>query len=118
MDPLHGLSYIAFVLVTTALFSRMWIDVSGSSAKDVTRAERESGLALSGRASGLSYSDSAPEYFWNPRETTRWKNPLWSVLRSLLVTPGREGAPRPGHVHPGPPRVLDGERAQPVRTGP
>ncbi|KAH7825443.1 putative Secretory protein 61 A (Sec61A) [Monocercomonoides exilis] len=34
-DPLHAIVYIVFMLGTTALFSRLWIDVSGSSAKDV-----------------------------------------------------------------------------------
>merc|ERR1712139_167281 len=48
IDPLHGLSYIAFVLVTTALFSRMWIDVSGSSAKDVAKELRDQGTFIPG----------------------------------------------------------------------
>lgn len=36
-DPLHGLCYVAFVLTTCALFSRFWINVSGSSSKDIAR---------------------------------------------------------------------------------
>lgn len=36
-DPIHALIYIVFVLSTCAFFSRIWIDVSGSSAKDVAR---------------------------------------------------------------------------------
>jgi len=34
-DPIHTILYIAFVLGTCALFSKTWIEVSGSSAKDV-----------------------------------------------------------------------------------
>lgn len=34
-DPLHAVTYIVFILVSCAIFSRTWIEVSGSSAKDV-----------------------------------------------------------------------------------
>jgi len=34
-DPIHALIYAIFVLSSCAFFSRIWIDVSGSSAKDV-----------------------------------------------------------------------------------
>jgi protein transport protein SEC61 subunit alpha len=36
-DPFHSLCYIAFVLFTCAMFSKFWINVSGSSAKDVAK---------------------------------------------------------------------------------
>ncbi len=36
-DPFHTLFYIAFVLTSCALFSKIWIEVSGSSAKDVAK---------------------------------------------------------------------------------
>ena len=35
-DPLHALIYIVFMLGSCAFFSKTWIDVSGSSAKDVS----------------------------------------------------------------------------------
>ncbi len=35
-DPLHALMYIVFMLGSCAFFSKTWIDVSGSSAKDVS----------------------------------------------------------------------------------
>jgi len=47
-DPIHGLTYIAFVLVSTAVFSRMWIDVSGSSARDVAKELRDQGTFIPG----------------------------------------------------------------------
>jgi len=36
-DPIHTLFYIIFVLGTCALFSKTWIEVSGSSARDVAK---------------------------------------------------------------------------------
>lgn len=36
-DPIHALIYTTFVLTSCAFFSRIWIDVSGSSSKDVVR---------------------------------------------------------------------------------
>jgi protein transport protein SEC61 subunit alpha len=36
-DPFHALFYISFVLISCALFSKTWIEVSGSSAKDVAK---------------------------------------------------------------------------------
>jgi protein transport protein SEC61 subunit alpha len=36
-DPAHALIYTIFVLSSCAFFSRIWIDVSGSSSRDVVR---------------------------------------------------------------------------------
>merc|ERR1712060_651369 len=33
-DPIHAIFYVAFVIISCALFSKTWIDVSGSSARD------------------------------------------------------------------------------------
>ena len=38
-DPIHALLYIIFMLGSCAFFSKTWIDVSGSSAKDVSAIE-------------------------------------------------------------------------------
>ena len=35
--PFHALFYIVFMLSACALFSKTWIEVSGSSAKDVAK---------------------------------------------------------------------------------
>ena len=35
-DPVHAVIYIIFMLGSCAFFSKTWIDVSGSSAKDVS----------------------------------------------------------------------------------
>ena len=34
-DPIHAVFYVAFVLISCALFSKTWIDVSGSSARSL-----------------------------------------------------------------------------------
>jgi len=36
-DPLHAIFYVTFILTSCALFSKTWIEVSGSSAKDVAK---------------------------------------------------------------------------------
>lgn len=36
-DPIHAVTYILFILITCAIFSRTWIEVSGSSPKDVLK---------------------------------------------------------------------------------
>ena len=40
-DPIHAILYITFMLGSCAFFSKTWIDVSGSSAKDVAKQLRE-----------------------------------------------------------------------------
>jgi len=35
-DPIHAILYIVFMLGSCAFFSKTWIEVSGSSAKDVS----------------------------------------------------------------------------------
>merc|ERR1711964_23106 len=47
-DPIHTLLYILFILTTCALFSKTWIEVSGTSAKDVAGQLKEQGLYLAG----------------------------------------------------------------------
>jgi len=48
-DPIHALIYIVFVLSSCALFSRIWIDVSGSSSRDVARQLIEQELLIEGQ---------------------------------------------------------------------
>lgn len=47
-DPIHCLSYIIFVLSTCALFSRTWIDISGSSPRDVAKQLRDQNMLFKG----------------------------------------------------------------------
>merc|ERR1719456_2235705 len=56
-DPIHAVFYVAFVLISCALFSKTWIDVSGSSAKDVAKQLKDQQMMIPG------YRDSdVPRY--------------------------------------------------------
>lgn len=47
-DPAHALIYIAFVLTACGLFSKTWIQVSGTSTRDVAKQLRESDMKFVG----------------------------------------------------------------------
>merc|ERR1712066_339534 len=47
-DPIHALVYVAFVLVSCALFSKTWIEVSGSSPRDVAKQLRDQQMMFKG----------------------------------------------------------------------
>lgn len=47
-DPVHAVLYIAFMLGSCAFFSKTWIDVSGSSAKDVAKQLKEQQMVMRG----------------------------------------------------------------------
>ena len=45
-NPIHAMVYVAFMLGACALFSKTWIEVSGSSANDVAKQLREQQMFL------------------------------------------------------------------------
>merc|ERR1711977_72518 len=47
-DPIHALFYVLFVIISCALFSKTWIDVSGSSARDVAKQLRDQQMMFKG----------------------------------------------------------------------
>ena len=47
-DPLHALIYVSFVLISCALFSKFWIEVSGSSPRDVAKQLRDHSMVFKG----------------------------------------------------------------------
>jgi protein transport protein SEC61 subunit alpha len=47
-DPIHAVFYVTFVVLSCALFSKTWIDVSGSSAKDVAKQLKEQQMMMPG----------------------------------------------------------------------
>jgi protein transport protein SEC61 subunit alpha len=47
-DPFHAVFYLAFILASCALFSKTWIEVSGSSPKDVAKQLRDQQMVLKG----------------------------------------------------------------------
>merc|ERR1712232_125910 len=46
-DPFHAVFYLVFIL-TSALFSKTWIEVSGASARDVAKQLRDSQMVMKG----------------------------------------------------------------------
>lgn len=51
-DPIHALIYTIFVLSSCAFFSRIWIDISGSSSRDVARQFIDNDLIIKGQREG------------------------------------------------------------------
>jgi protein transport protein SEC61 subunit alpha len=47
-DPVHFLLYSIFVMASCAIFSRIWIDVSGQSPKDVCRQLMDQDMTIEG----------------------------------------------------------------------
>lgn len=48
LDPFHALFYFAFILTACALFSKTWIEVSGSSPRDVAKQFRDQDMVIKG----------------------------------------------------------------------
>jgi protein transport protein SEC61 subunit alpha len=48
-DPFHTIFYIAFVLISCALFSKTWIEVSGSGVGDVAKNLKDQGYFIAGQ---------------------------------------------------------------------
>jgi protein transport protein SEC61 subunit alpha len=57
LDPFHGLVYITFMLGACALFSQTWIEVSGSSPRDVARQLKEQQMVMRGHREGSLYKE-------------------------------------------------------------
>jgi len=47
-DPFHALFYYAFVMCSCAFFSRLWIDISGQSSKDIMKQLMDQDLMIEG----------------------------------------------------------------------
>lgn len=47
-DPIHSILYVVFMLGSCAFFSKTWIEVSGSSAKDVAKQLKEQQMTIPG----------------------------------------------------------------------
>jgi len=47
-DPFHAIVYLTFILTSCALFSKTWIEVSGSSPRDVAKQLRDQDMVIRG----------------------------------------------------------------------
>uniref|UniRef100_A0A060T4Z8 ARAD1B03894p n=1 Tax=Blastobotrys adeninivorans TaxID=409370 RepID=A0A060T4Z8_BLAAD len=56
-DPIKTVIYVAFVLSACAVFSKTWIEISGSSPRDVARQFKDQGLVIAGRRETSVYKE-------------------------------------------------------------
>ncbi|KAI9483483.1 MAG: SecY subunit of pre protein translocase [Benjaminiella poitrasii] len=47
-DPIHTFLYVAFTILTCSYLSKVWVDVSGSSSRDVAKSLKDQQLAIAG----------------------------------------------------------------------
>ena len=57
MDPLHTAIFTVYMLVACAAFSKTWIEVSGSSPRDVAKQLKEQGLVMAGHRDESMYRE-------------------------------------------------------------
>ena len=57
LDPLHTAIFTAYMLVACAAFSKTWIEVSGSSPRDVAKQLKEQGLVMAGHRDESMYRE-------------------------------------------------------------
>ena len=56
-DPVHGLVYIAFTLTACAIFSKTWIEVSGSGPREVAKQLKDNQMVMAGHREGGMYRE-------------------------------------------------------------
>ena len=57
LDPIKTAVFIAYMLVACAVFSKTWIEVSGSSPRDVAKQLKEQGLVMAGHREQSMYKE-------------------------------------------------------------
>lgn len=57
LDPIRTVIYVTFVLGTCAFFSKTWIEVSGTSPRDVARQFKERGIVIAGHRDTSVYKE-------------------------------------------------------------
>ncbi|KAG7089694.1 translocon subunit [Marasmius oreades] len=57
VDPVHTIIYIAFMLSACALFSKTWIEVSGSGPRDVAKQLKDQQMVMAGHREGSMYKE-------------------------------------------------------------
>ncbi|KAI8960098.1 SecY subunit domain-containing protein [Daldinia sp. FL1419] len=57
LDPIHTAVYITYMLSACAIFSKTWIEVSGSSPRDVAKQLKDQGLVMAGHRDQSMYKE-------------------------------------------------------------
>ncbi|WWC69768.1 protein transporter SEC61 subunit alpha [Kwoniella pini CBS 10737] len=56
-DPFHTVVYIAFIVTACAIFSKTWIEVSGSGPRDVAKQLKDQNMTLAGHREASIYKE-------------------------------------------------------------
>ncbi|QRW26118.1 transport protein Sec61, alpha subunit [Rhizoctonia solani] len=57
LDPIHTAIYVTFILTACALFSKTWIEVSGSGPRDVAKQLKDQQMVMAGHREGSMYKE-------------------------------------------------------------
>ena len=57
LDPIHTLLYIAFMVSACALFSKTWIEVSGSGPREIAKQLKDQQMVMAGHREGSMYKE-------------------------------------------------------------
>lgn len=57
LDPIHTVLYITFMLGVCALFSKTWIEISGSGPREVARQLKDQQMVMAGHREGSMYKE-------------------------------------------------------------
>jgi protein transport protein SEC61 subunit alpha len=57
LDPIHTAIYLLYMISACALFSKTWVEVSGSSPRDVAKQLKEQGLVMAGHREQSMYKE-------------------------------------------------------------
>lgn len=60
VDPIHTAIYLFYMIAACALFSKTWVEVSGSAPRDVAKQLKEQGLVMAGHREQSMYKASSP----------------------------------------------------------
>jgi protein transport protein SEC61 subunit alpha len=56
-DPFHTVIYMTFIVTACAIFSKTWIEVSGSGPRDVAKQLKDQGMTLAGHRDASIYKE-------------------------------------------------------------
>lgn len=57
LDPIHTILYITFVVSACALFSKTWIEVSGSGPREIAKQLKDQQMVMAGHREGSMYKE-------------------------------------------------------------
>jgi len=57
LDPIHTFIYIAFMVTACALFSKTWIEVSGSGPRDIAKQLKDQQMVMAGHREASMYKE-------------------------------------------------------------